>query len=190
MQVEYWTEQMEKQTGARLQILLEDPALMRAYERFGGAPFRRSSVFHGLARFLTEQAIEGDTCFEIGTWNGLTAAVLSRFFRRVVTVDIAHNAEKREILAFLGIRNVECIDIVDNADKLAIASGLEFDFAYLDGDHAHDTDADFAMTRKAGRVLFHEAWPHQPPVWNLVHRLPPREVTFGGAGLALWRAEK
>lgn len=188
--MQYWTQEMEKQVGVRLQILLNDPKLLRVYQEFGGEPFRRSSVFHGLGKFLREQQVRGDRCFEIGTWNGLTAVVLSEFFDEVVTVDIAHNALKHRIIDFLGIKNIRCIDIRDNQHKAAVANALDFDFAYLDGDHANDTLSDWALTRNCGRVLFHEVWPFQPPVWELVNQFPPYQVTYGGAGLALWESAK
>lgn len=186
--MQYHTHEMEKQVQDRVQILLTDPLLLKAYQRFGGDAFRRSSVFHGLGRFLAEQEIAGEVCFEIGTWNGLTAAVLSRHFKRVVTVDIAHNELKHQLLDYLQIDNVDCIDIGNNTEKAELASRLDFDFAYLDGDHAHDTADDWAITKKCGRVLFHECWPFQRPVFDLVQSLPDAEVTYGGAGLALWRA--
>ncbi len=188
--MQFWTTEMEKQVGERVQTLLGDPVLLKVYEKFGVSPFRRSSVFHGIGRFLRQREVSGGVCFEIGTWNGLTAAVLSRFFDRVVTVDIAHNKLKHEILAYLGIENVECIDIKDNAHKAKIAAGVDFDFAYLDGDHAHDTETDFDLVKHCGRVLFHEVWPHQEPVWKLVNGLPHGQVTYGGAGLALWDARE
>ncbi len=190
MQLEFWTEAMEKQVGHRVQALLGDPVLLAVYEKFGIAPFRRSSVFHGLGRFLRQRKVSGQCCFEIGTWNGLTAAVLSRFFERVVTVDIAHNELKHEILLHLGITNVECIDIKDNAHKAQVAKNTKFDFAYLDGDHAHDTESDWELTKGCGRVLFHECWPFQEPVWQRVNMLPPEEVHYGGAGLALWEQKR
>lgn len=185
--MQFWTSETEKQVGARLQIMLETPELLSAYHRFGAEILRRSSVFHGLERFLREQQITGHRCFEIGTWNGLTAVILSKFFNEVVTVDIAHNEIKHSVLRHLGISNVRCLDIDSNDEKRGIADGLEFDFAYLDGNHADDTEDDFAMTRKCGRVLFHEAWPWQDPVWRLVHQLPRDEVMQNGEGLALWR---
>lgn len=188
--MQFWTTEMEKQVGERMQILLNDPVLMKVFERFGGDPFRRSSVFHGLAKFLTERKVHGRCCFEIGTWNGLTAVVLSRFFDQVVTVDIAHNPLRAEILDHLGIQNILCVDIKDNVQKAAVARDLHFDFAYMDGDHANDTESDWALVRRCGRVLFHEVWPFQPPVWQLVNSLPPSEVSYGGAGLALWEQRK
>lgn len=185
--MQFWTTEMEKQVGERVQTLLGDPMLLKVYEKFGIAPFRRSSVFHGLGKFLRQSDVRGATCFEVGTWNGLTAVVLSRFFDQVVSVDIAHNALKHDIFAHLGITNVRCVDIRDNDHKAQVVKRTEFDCAYLDGDHANDTEIDWDLTKHCGRVLFHEVWPFQPPVWKLVNTLPEAEVSYGGAGLALWR---
>lgn len=179
---------IEKRVGHRLNVLLTDPQLFQVYQQFGGAVFRRSSIYHGLAAFLEANLVHGKTCFEIGSWNGLTALVLARYFDRVVSVDIAHNAVKREIIDALGVRNIEFIDIADNAAKKNVAERLTFDFAYVDGNHADDTAADFALVRRCGRVLFHEAWDFQPPVWELIHTLPQWQVKRGGVGLALWDA--
>lgn len=188
--MQFWTLDMEKQVGDRLQVILRDPQLLSVFQTFGGEVFRRSSVFHGLGRLLEENKVRGRLCFEVGTWNGLTAVVLSRFFDRVVTVDIAHNELKHQIIKHLGIQNITCIDIADNAEKADVASKTTFDCAYLDGDHAHDTESDWQLAKRCGRVVFHEVWPFQLPVWNLVHSLPPQQVTFGGAGLALWDGRK
>lgn len=185
-EMQFWTSEIEKQVGQRLQIVMNDPQLMSVFQKFGGETFRRSSIFHGLGQFLREREVSGRCCFEVGTWNGLTAVVLSRFFEEVVTVDIAHNAAKHEIIDHLGIKNIRCIDIRDNEHKLKIAASTEFDFAYLDGDHANDTPLDWGMTRHCGRVLFHEVWPFQNEVFSLVHSLPPHQVVHNGMGLALW----
>jgi hypothetical protein len=183
-----WTRSLEKKLCDRVQIVLTDPMMRQVLEAFGPEVFRRSSVFHGLDRFLRASGVRGGTCFEIGTWNGLTAAVLSRYFDRVVTVDIAHNAMKHRVFELLGIGNVLAIDIADNDEKRRVAESWPIDFAYLDGDHAHDTETDVAQVKACGGVRFHEVWPFQKPVWELVHRLPPSEIRFGGDGLALWVA--
>lgn len=189
--MQFWSEAIEKQVGDRVQMVLRDPYLLAAYQRFGAEVLRRSSVFHGLDRFMAERGIRGKRCFEVGTWNGLTAAVLSRYFDQVVTVDIAHRALKHEVLGHLGIKNVTCVDIDDNDEKATIwKRHSPFDFAYLDGDHANDTTTDFELVKGCGRVLLHEAWPFQVPVWTLVHELPYEEVTFSGCGLALWEQKR
>jgi hypothetical protein len=181
---------VEKMVGDRVNTLLTDPQLFEVYQKFGGAIFRRSSIYHGLAAFLRENNVRGRTCFEVGSWNGLTALVLARHFDMVVSVDIAHNHVKRQIAEEMGVRNIEFVDIMDNDHKANVAKGLQFDFAYLDGDHAHDTQSDWLLTNRCGRVLFHEVWPFQLPVWNLVASLPANEVTRGGIGLAMWEGPK
>lgn len=188
--IQFHTSEIEKQIGYRVQTILSDPDLLSVFKEFGAEIFRRSSVFHGLRQFLTEEGVVGGVAFEVGTWNALTSVVLSRFFDQVVTVDIAHNEEKHRVLAHLGIRNVQCIDIVDNEHKARIARDTKFDFAYLDGNHADDTNLDWDLTKKCGRVLFQECWPFQQPVFNLVHSLPSHQVSYGGMGLALWDGSK
>ncbi len=181
---------MEKQVEYRTNRIVSDPQMLAIFQQFGGECFRRSSIFHGLAPFLAENNVQGDTCFEIGTWNGLTSVVLSRHFKRVVTVDIMHNPMKHQVLDFLGIKNVECIDIGGNADKPQVLKRLKFDCAFLDGDHHADTEGDFDITKKCGRVIFHEVWEHQSPVWELVHALPAHQVVKGGFCFALWDASR
>lgn len=188
--MQFWSIEIEKQVQARVQIVLGDPQLLAVHAKFGAEAFRRSSVFHGLAAFLASENVRGKTCFEIGTWNGLTALVLSRHFERVISVDIVENPLKHQVLEAAGVKNVRCFKIERNEEKSAIAAKFPFDFAYMDGDHANDTQADFDLVRGCGRVLFHEVWPHQPPVWQLVHSLPVWQVAHGGAGLALWDAKR
>ncbi len=185
-----WTRDMEKQVGDRVNIVLCNPKLLMVYELFGGNVFRRSSVFHGLEKFLADNNIRGKRCFEVGTWNGLTAVLLSQRFEEVVTVDIAHNAAKHEILKCLGIKNVRCVDIGMNSDKADVLRGLTFDCAYLDGNHAEDTEQDFDLVKHCGRVIFHECWPFQEPVWRTVNALPQNQVTYGGSCFAYWDAKR
>lgn len=184
--MQVWTRDMEKRLQDRVQTVLSNPLYYKIMQRFGAQAFRRSSIFHGLDEFLSANNVRGRTCFEIGSWNGLTAITLSRYFHRVVSVDIVHNQLKHEIVKHLGIETIRFIDIKDNAEKARVAGEWDFEFAYVDGDHAADTGDDWNLVKDCGRVLFHECWPIQPPVWKLVHSLPADEVVMNGDGLALW----
>lgn len=163
--------------------------LRRAYERFPIETFRRSSCFDGLAQFLIEQDFAGGRCLEIGTSNGFTAVILAKLFDEVVTIDVEPNDIKRKVAEFLGVSNVTFIDVRDNREKARVIRETEFDAAYVDGNHQDDTPADFELVKGCGLVLFHECWPLQPPVWNLVQSLPPDEVVYGGRTHAIWRAK-
>lgn len=162
------------------------PLMNAIFKRFGKTAFGRSSACAEFESFLKQIAGRsadagmriGETCLEIGTFHGITAVILSQFFDRVVCVSIDEMpVMKREIVDYLGIKNISFYDAKDNKDKAAFVHALKFDFCYQDGDHAHDTLTDFAMVKRCGRVLLHEYWPLQPPVWNLVNSLPQDEVT-------------
>jgi hypothetical protein len=190
--VQYWTSAMEKQVAYRVNTLLNDPQLLSVHQKFGRDVFRRSSALHGLDDFLRQNEVSGDTCFEIGTWAGITAVILSRYFKRVVTIDIVDHPQKHDILAHLGITNVECVKINSNIEKPQIIKrlGSGFDFAYLDGDHHADAECDYSMAKHCGRTLFQEVFPWQSPVWELVESLPKDQVKRGGFGFALWTAPR
>lgn len=174
---------MEKTMAARIDAIFSDPLLCKIYRDFGGAVFRRSSVFHGLRAFLQTNQIFGDVCLEIGSWNGLTAALLSERFDKVVSIDIVDNPVKHDIAKRYGL-NIEFLHVAQE-DKAHALEHLAFDFAYLDGDHAKDTATDFALVKRCGRVLFHEYWPAQRPVYDLVNSLGA--VNTGGTCLAYWK---
>lgn len=156
-----------------------NPLLSAIYKKFGRLAFARSAACCEFEAFLRRIKAGGKSCLEIGSYNGITAIVLSQFFDHVigVTVDeVPPRMFRREILDHLGIQNVEFIDAKDNEEKAQIVKRLSFDFAYMDGDHTNDTRTDFELVKHCGRVLFHEYWPLQAPVWNLVESLPQAEI--------------
>lgn len=175
----------EKLLYERFAALHNDPQLMRVLDRYGIAAFRRSSVLEGFEKFIQAQDFRGKTIVEIGTLNGLTACVLARYFDRVVTVDIVDSPLKAEIAAMLDIHNIAFVNVRDNAEKADLIRAVQFDAAYVDGDHARDTESDFALVKRCGRVLFHEHWPAQPAVVKLAAGL--KGIKTSGKW-ALWTA--
>lgn len=179
----------EKLFYERFYALHRDPVLLSVFKEFGIAAFRRSSVLEGFAPFLAETSLSGTRCVEIGTCKGLTAIVLSRHFEEVITVDVTADLERQQIADYCGVSNVRFVTIRDNEEKAAVISALNFDAAYVDGDHARDTHTDFRLVKKCGRVLFHEFWKAQPPVWDLVNGLKLAGGSVRSKGkLALWTA--
>ena len=173
----------EKLFYERFWTLLRDGQLMQIFERFGPEAFRRSSVLEGFEAFIKAHAFTGRACVEIGTLKGLTAIVLSRYFAEVVSIDIIDDPQKREFADMLGIKNIRFLNVADNREKADIIRSLTFDAAYVDGNHESDTETDFSLVRRCGRVLFHEHWDAQPAVVGLVSRL--ENVKTNGK-FALW----
>lgn len=179
----------EKLFYERFWALHRNPDLVEVLKRFGIGVFRRSSVLEGFADFLSDNNVRGKTCVEIGTCKGLTAIVLSRFFERVISIDIVADEERKVIADHVGANNINFITVENNAHKAAVINGLiEFDAAYVDGDHARDTESDFELVRRAGRVVFHEHWAAQPDVLALVQRERATGNVATKGKLALWTA--
>lgn len=173
---------------------LRNPMLSAILKEFGPIALKRCSVMMQFEHFLQQinPKLERATCLEIGTYHGISAVILSQYFSRVVCVSVDDHPEellKQEIIDFLGIRNVRFFDCKDNAEKADLINQMDFDFCYQDGDHIHDTHDDFALVKRCGRVLLHEYWPIQPPVWNLVNSLPQHEITRAEFDcMAYWNA--
>jgi SAM-dependent methyltransferase len=167
----------------------DDPQMLSVFKTFGAEAFRRSSMFDGLEDFIKAQNFRGKHCVEIGTYSGITAIILSRYFEQVTSIDIFPHTAKHTIIKHLGITNIRFVDVKDNEEKAKVIEGLTFDGAYQDGDHVKDAESDFALLRRCGQVLFHEYYEQQPEVWKLVNALRlTGEVTTDGKKLALWRA--
>lgn len=166
-----------------------DPQLSAVWKTFGAEAFRRSSAWEPeFEAIIKARKFGGRCCVEIGTYSGMTALVLARYFDEVVSLDIFPHTAKHTIAKFLGVKNIRFIDIKNNAEKAAIIDNLDFDSAYVDGDHG-DAETDFALVKRCGRVLFHEYWQTQPPVWNLVNRLRADGGVVSTEGkFALWAA--
>jgi len=162
-----------------------DPTIKKIIENCPWEIFGRSSAYFSGAEKVLRSVLFGKNfkhALEIGTYHGITSALISKYVEKVTTLDIVNpgcslNVKKR-LWKNLGIKNIESFEIKNETEKENIISLLEFDFVYMDGDHAQYTYSDWMMVRKCGRVLFHEFWKRQIPVWNLVNSLPDNEVVF------------
>lgn len=178
--------EVERLVYQKFWSLHSNEKLVKIYAHFGYEIFHRSSVLEWFGPFIAGRAFKGTRCVEIGTRKGLTAIVLASHFDEVVTIDIKPDPQRHEIAEYAGVKNIRFIDIKDNAEKARIIRKLDFDGAYVDGDHARDTYTDFDLVKRCGRVLFHEYWETQEPVWNLVHRLSAEGNVSTEGKFALW----
>ena len=158
----------------RLQVILNNEDFLNVYKKFGITVFSRTSIFDGLDKLLDEIQPEG-VCVEIGTRFGLTSILLSGYFDKVYTIDIDPNTKKNQILAYLGINNVEIFNVRDNEEKAHILKDKKFNFAYIDGDHKNDTLSDFELVKHCGNVIFHE-YGTSNEVTNFVNSMTPEKI--------------
>lgn len=170
----------EKIVGDITHGAFSNPLMKEVLRHFGKNAFARSSACMEFESFLRRIGAGGKCCLEIGTFYGITAVILSQYFDRVICVSLdvdSAKQQKHDIVKHLGIENIRFFDVATNADKRALVNQLDFSFCYSDGDHAHDAREDFELVKRCGKVLFHEYWPLQASVHNVVNSLPPEEIT-------------
>lgn len=151
----------------------------RIVDTFGQSVLQRSAMriregAGAFERFMHGQGIR--TAVEIGTFRGVSSAVMSQHCERLVTYDLIdgmlENAarlnrgkdvkqayddfDRRAFWNALGCHNIELVLVKDDAAKARSLESLDFDFAFVDGAHDERVAFDFNLVKKCGRVLFHD----------------------------------
>ena len=95
-----------------------------------------------------------DTVVEVGTREGVLTALLSRFARQVISLDLDESPFLRPVLEFVGARNVGHLPLERYAMPL-LRERLKFKLAVIGPtDEADGSAWAFANTRHCGRVFF------------------------------------
>ncbi len=167
-------------------------------ELFGERFLRRSCIrndYESLLEIIKGKDIE--TLLEIGTYRGVSAAILSEYCKKLVTIDLYYGqlemggakARRKGFWRKLGIENIRFYRAKNELTKREFIKNLDFDFAFVDGDHGEIIRSDFEMVKKCGRVLFHDYLDDEDrnttPIYDLVNLLPENEVTICG-NFAYW----
>jgi len=127
---------------------------------------------------------------EIGTFRGISAGFIAKYFaQKVYTIDIDEFPIKYHVWNALGVtQKVESIVLDSELKKKKMLEHLKFDSAFIDGSHLYDdVKWDFECVKHCGRVLFDDATPRHPGVWQFVNELP-KEKLKRGLRFALWEA--
>ena len=177
-------------------------------EAMYGASILRKSAMNirgGAGTFEWAMAGKGyRTAVEIGTYRGVAAAEMSQYCERVVTIDLAHGKleqnesvwDRHAFWSSIGVTNVDFFAVGSDFEKARLLKGLQFDFAFIDGAHDASVANDFAMVKKCGHVLFHDADDNRRRagkqtapnhVFEFISRLPPAQVKTHDI-FALWTA--
>lgn len=166
---------------------------------YAGREFIRKSVFSPESGAGAIERVLGGRRYkralEIGTYRGVSSALMAQFCDTVVTIDLRNGKMERDRQVFdrvrfweaMGAGNIESHLVDNDGEKAALISRLDFDFAFVDGDHEGDAPRrDFDLVKRCGTVLFHD-YEGDNGVVDLVNSLPPTEVEVIDM-FALWRA--
>lgn len=98
---------------------------------------------------------------EIGTYRGVSTAILSEYCEKIDCVDIVDQPERVEYWKFLEINNATYHLAKDDGDKKRIVSQLIedhcIDLVFVDGDHSYDSArADIDLCKGTPFILVHD----------------------------------
>jgi len=130
-----------------------------------------------------------DTVIEIGTNRGITAALLSCYAKRVITIDIELNDWCFKFWKYLKRDNISYF-VYKPEDIYSYLENETFDFAFIDGDHTGNFPRnDFEAVKKCGKVLFHDYFLDKrfPAVNEVINSLEGH--LWIKEPYVLWRAE-
>jgi hypothetical protein len=120
---------------------------------------------------------------------------MAQFCESIVTIDLKHGKMEQDNQRFdrvrfweaLGITNIDLRLVCCDLEKTELIDSLDFDFAFVDGDHEGTAPAkDFELVKRCGTVLFHD-YDGDNGVTALINSLPREQVEIFDI-FALWRA--
>lgn len=173
--------------------------LERVYTEFGMRAMRGTALGYHAAdskRYNIEPLFRSmakgtGRAVEIGTFRGISTAVLAHYYDHVDTIDLLRSEEAFMVWRCFGVDGKITPWIADDDEvKKAIVEELEpFDFAFIDALHTYEgVELDFELCKSCGNVLFHDyGMPKCAGVTEFVNTLPKTELTIDHP-FALWRA--
>lgn len=142
-----------------------DPFVTSLFDAFGFTVFMRSVIPLSDGENIIKKYMERvkpRRAVVIGTNRGVSTARMAQFCEECHTFDIVDSEMTVRVWNHLGLKNITKHVISTNIDKARILNSMDFDFAFLDGDHEKDHELDFNLTKKCGHVLVHEYWDRSP----------------------------
>lgn len=175
----------------------------RIVELYDHHILRRSALSIRGGAGVFEQVLSGKgyrTALEIGTHRGVSAAEISQYVDKVITIDLHYGRleqlgqpfDREAFWKKIGVTNVQLKLINNDAEKKAFVDALDFDFAFIDGAHDATVADDFALVNRCGHVLFHDydsrGRPELDYVYDFINTLPKEQIQKLDI-FALWSAD-
>lgn len=101
------------------------------------------------------------TAIEIGTYQGVSACIISEFADKVHSIDIEPRQLTQHIINFLEVENVITYVVENREKEIDIVNDIfekeNVDFVFIDGEHFNgELEKDFEMTKKCKKILIHD----------------------------------
>lgn len=158
--------------------------------RIGSALFAHEGTASAARQLQRLARLEPSLILEIGTGKGITTVMLSRIARCVITVDLGPYPLRQEVWGWAKCDNIAQVFVPDDSHKGRLLEHLDFDVAFVDGDHSVDGCAfDFQYVKRCGAVLFHDFTPPYPNGPLALLKTLPAELLIQDPPFLWWVAD-
>ncbi len=126
---------------------------------------------------------------EIGTFKGTGTALMAHYAKKVITIDKFNFVDKYAFwMEFDVYQKIFSYIIEDEEDKKKLIDTLDFDFAFIDGDHTEEgIRSDLACVKRCGRVLFHDYYDDEAQgIVPVVNELAKTDRVINNMPFAYW----
>lgn len=177
---------------SQVDIVGEEGYLDKVVSEFGLRPLRGTAVtnmsenepgvIYNMEGWLRElfNRIKPERAVEIGTWRGVTTALLAHYSKFVLAVDLHYQEEALYLWKHFGVFNkIHFVQVENDIAKQQLLERTDFDFAFIDAEHTYDAaKLDFGCVGKCGKVLFHDyGMSRFTGITQFVDELPNEEVS-------------
>lgn len=132
------------------------------------------------------------TVLEIGTYQGVSACIMSEYFDKVLTIDIKRQDLTNEIIDFCGCtEKISNYVIGDRKEEKSLVDKLckdnDLDMIFIDGEHTHyELSKDWDMLNsKCSSILIHDYDPYYKDVYDFVNKIEGWEKQVNGSFVLL-----
>jgi hypothetical protein len=135
-----------------------------------------------------------NTIIEIGTYQGVSAAVLSEYADKVYTFDIKKQELTDKIIEYLKIKNINSIIMSPSSIKKYIKDlfiNQKIDLCFIDGEHFNgELKKDYEMCKECDNILIHDYSESFPEIYDFINSLKGYEKTVNDTFVLLRRSVK
>jgi bisphosphoglycerate-independent phosphoglycerate mutase (AlkP superfamily) len=144
---------------------------------------KQSAVNESNNLYKLINTIQPKIMLEIGTFNGLSTAVIASFADKVYTVDIAYREETQVVWDYFGLKDKIIYKIFKNRNEIReYIKTIKYDSVYIDANHKYEeVKADYEMVKDCDSILFHDY--HLDGVRQLINEIdgqPLAEFVYKG----------
>ena len=144
-------------------------------DKFGGVINHMSCIYLNdgethLRKFLKK--VKPKNVIEIGTYQGVSAAIIAEYAKLVYTIDIIDKPLKKDIWNFLDIKNIEFVKIKNNNQKKDFIQKTDADMIFIDGEHYNgELKNDFEISKHVKYILIHDYAPSFKEVYDFCNNI-------------------